>query len=392
MILDVRTIIVLFAMLSVMFSGLILLAGLHTRSINSVKQWSIANLCIGIGLGSAYFFSIPTPNAKFAIVIGAALIAAGVAFQFTGIQSFKSSRIYKWLAIFFVGVVTFQTYWFEFLHPDISSRSIANSLLLSIGYAACASALLIYTKPPLKTVSWFTGLSFALLSVVMLIRAILISQSSLDTYSLYSNTPINPVTFVITCVLQLCVTFGFLLMLNHQLVAEIEKIASRDMLTGAFNRRQLEEEITRLQSRCERTGDKFSLMLIDVDNFKFINDNYGHPNGDEVLRSLTNIAVSSIRAEDYFARYGGDEFCILLPSTSRDEALILANRLRERYASTTFVFGGKTIKSSISIGISESSKVGLEFKNLIGAADQALYRAKQDGRNKVVFHSIMVSS
>ncbi|MES2182047.1 MAG: diguanylate cyclase [Pseudomonadota bacterium] len=389
--LDVRTIMVLFAMLSIMFSGLILLAGLHTRSISSVKQWSIASLCIGIGLGFTYFFYAPTPSAKYAVVFGTALIAAGVALQFTGLQSFKSHRIYMWSAIFFVGVATFQTYWFEFLHPDIKSRSIANSFLLSIGYAACASVLLIRTKFQLKAVSWFTGLSFALLSAVMLMRVILISQSSLETYSLYSITPINPVTFVITCILQLCVTFGFLLMLNHQLVAEIEKIASRDMLTGAFNRRQLEEEITRLQSWCKRTGNTFSLMLIDVDNFKFINDNYGHPNGDEVLRKLTNIAVASIRAEDYFARYGGDEFCILLPSTRADKALILANRLREAYASTTFAFGGKTVKSSISIGIADSSRAGLDYKNLISTADQALYRAKQDGRNKVVFDSVMVS-
>lgn len=387
MYLDVRTIMVLFAILSVMFSGLILLAGLHTRNFSSVKQWSIANLCIGIGLGSAYFFSSLTPSAKIAVIVGAALIATGVALQFTGIQSFKLGRIYKGLAICFVAVVILQTYWFVFLQPDISARSIANSLLLSLGYAACASQLLVPTKPPLRTVSWLTGLSFASLSLIMLIRAITISQSSTEIYSLYSNSSINPITFVISCILQLCVTFGFLLMLNHQLIAEIEKIASRDMLTGAFNRRQLEQEIKRLQSRFERTGDKFSLMLIDVDNFKFINDNYGHPNGDEVLRRLTSIAISSIRTDDYFARYGGDEFCILLPSTSIEEALILADRIREAYAKTTFIFGRESINSSISIGITDSSKIGLESRNIIDVADQALYKAKQGGRNRVVFYS-----
>lgn len=390
--LDVRTTMVLFAILSIMISGLILLAGLRTRSFSSVKQWSIASLCIGLGLGSAYFFSTVTLGAKFAVVAGAALVAAGVALQFTGIQSFKLSRVYKGLAISYVAVAILQTYWFEFIHTDISARSIANSVLLSIGYAACARLLLSNTKPPLRAVSWFTGLSFASLSVILLIRAIVIAHSSTELYSLYSNTPINPITFVISCVLQVCVAFGFLLMLNHQLIAEIEKIASRDTLTGAFNRRQLEQEIVRLQSRYERTGDKFSLMLIDVDNFKFINDNYGHPNGDEVLRRLTNIAIATIRVEDYFARYGGDEFCILLPSTSTDEALVVADRLREAYASTTFEFGGEVMKSSISIGITDSSKIGLESRNLIGAADQALYKAKQYGRNKVVFYSASASA
>jgi diguanylate cyclase (GGDEF)-like protein len=385
--LDVHTIMVLFAMLSVIFSGLILLAGLHTKNISSVRQWSVANLCIGVGLGFSYFLNTPpTPIAKFAIMLGATLIAASVALQFTGIQSFKSRRNYIWLALLFVGFATFQTYWFEFVHPDIGFRSIANSILLSIGYAACACVLLNGTKSSLRAVSWFTGLSFALLSALLLIRAILISQFSTEPYSLYSNTSINPITFVVTCILQLCITFGFLLMLNQKLVVELEKLASRDMLTGAFNRRQLEEEITRLQSHGARTGDIFSLLLIDIDNFKFINDNYGHPSGDEVLRRLTNIALASIRAEDYFARYGGDEFCILLPTTSANEAFILANRLREIYASATFVFGGKTILSSISIGLADSSKIGMEFKNLISAADQALYRAKKNGRNNVVLH------
>ena len=382
--LDIRTTMVLFAMVSLIISGLILLAGLRTKSFSSVKQWSLASLCIGIGLGSAYFFSTITPSAKFAVVVGAALVASSIAFQFTGIQSFKHHRIYRRLATFYVAVVIFQTYWFELIHPDISARSIANSILFFVGYAACTSLLLVSTKTPLRVASWFTAFSFASLSVVMLVRAITIFHSS-EIYSLYSNTPINSIAFVISCILQLCVAFGFLLMLNDQLIAEIEKIASRDTLTGAYNRRELEQEIARLQSRYERTGDQFSLMLIDIDNFKSINDNYGHLNGDEVLRRLSNIAIASIRPEDYFARYGGDEFCILLPSTSTEDALIVADRLRQAYASTTFTFNGKVIKNSISIGISGSFNVGSETKSLIAVADQALYKAKQDGRNKVYF-------
>ncbi len=385
--LDVHTIIVMFAMLSFIFSGLILRAGLHSKSISSVRQWSLASLLIGIGLGCSYFFNAPpNPTAKYAILLATTLIAASVALQFTGIQTFKSRRTYVWLAVLFIGLASFQTYWFEFVHPDIRSRAIATSLLLSLGYAICASALLDDIKSSLRAASWFTGISFALLSGLLLVRAIFISQFSAEPYSLYSNTPINPITFVITCILQLCVTFGFLLMLNQKLVIELEKLASRDMLTGVFNRRQLEEEIARLHSRGMRSGDIFSLLLIDIDNFKYINDNYGHPSGDEVLRRLTSIALATIRPEDYLARYGGDEFCILLPTTSADNALILANRLREAYASTTFVFKGNAIKSSISIGIADSSKIGIEFNGLVSAADQALYRAKHNGRNNVALH------
>ncbi|MDP2248073.1 MAG: GGDEF domain-containing protein, partial [Nitrosomonadales bacterium] len=387
MALDVRTIVVVFAMLSLMFSGLFLFARLHAGNIRGVKQWAVASLCIGLGLGLTYLFHTPSYASKFAVVLGATLIATSIALQFSGIQAFKGDRTDKWLIALFVGLVALLNVWFEFISPSISYRTIANSLVFGLGYAACARILLIRIEPPLRSALWFTGLSFALLSVVLLIRTIVISQSQLETYGIYASTPINPPTFLIACLVQLCVTFGFLLMLNHQLVSEIQKIASRDMLTGAFNRGRLEEELARLQSRCERTGDKFAVMLIDVDDFKTINDTLGHLAGDELLRSLTNIAQTSIRVEDYFARFGGDEFCILLPSTSAAEAFVLAERLRRAYASTTMSLAGKSFNSTISIGVADSSQVGLQFESLIAVADQALYRAKQAGRNKVVIHT-----
>lgn len=388
--LDIRTIMVLFAMLALMFAGLLALAKLHAGSIRGVRQWSAANLCIGLGLGFAYFFTAQTPSTKYAVVLGAILIAAGISLQFTGIQSFKESRNYRGPAALFVGVAAFQTFWFEFVHPDLGARSIANSILFSIGYAACARALLIRIDPPLRTAYWFTGLSFAVLSAVLLVRAILIAQSDLQAYGLYVNTPLNPVSFLIGCLVQLCITFGFLLMLNYQLIADIQKIASRDMLTGAFNRRRLEEEAARLQARCGRTGDMLAIMMIDVDHFKSINDSFGHQAGDEVLRRLTAIAQASIRADDYFARYGGEEFCILLPSTSEMEAWGLAERLRKIYASTTMKISGENLISTISIGVADSTLAGLEFKALVSAADRALYRAKQEGRNKVVSYTSMI--
>ncbi|PPC94151.1 MAG: GGDEF domain-containing protein [Methylotenera sp.] len=386
--LDVRTIMVMFAMLSIMFAGLILLAGLNTSKINSVKQWAIASLCIGIGLGSSYFFYTHSDGARIAVVLGGLLIALSIALQFTGIQSFKSERISYRLAAIFVVFAVIQTYWFEFQFPNVNARSIANSLLFSLGYAGCASILLMHVKPEFRSISSFTGIAFAGLSAILLLRAILIYQSPSSLYSLYTNIPINPGTFITTCLMQVCVTFGFLLMLNQHLMQEVKKIASRDMLTGAYNRRQFEEEIARLQSRSERNQDHFSLMLIDIDDFKFINDNYGHPSGDEVLRRLSQIALKTIRAQDYWARFGGDEFCILLPSTNADDALILANRLRETFANVTFMFGGKPNKSSISIGIADTWQVGLNYHSLLAAADQALYQAKLNGRNQVVFHSL----
>ncbi len=387
---DIRTIMVMFSMLAFMFFMLFMfleVAGLHVGSIRGVRQWAVANLCISLGLSLSYFYAYLMPGSNWAIVLGAMLIVSGISLQFTGIQAFKEERSDWRIVLLIICVALFQNVWFGILHPDISARAIANSFLFSIIYAACAHALLIRAEPPLRTAYWFTGLSFAVLAVVMLVRGVVIWRSLPESYGLYVNTPLNPVSFFTACMIQLCVTFGFLLMLNYRLITDLQKIASRDALTGALNRRRLEEEATRLKAHCLRTGDTLAVMMIDIDHFKSINDRYGHPVGDEVPRRLADIGQASIRPDDYFARYGGEEFCILLCSTTENEAWELAERLRRDYAQFTLNVGEKSVNITVSIGVVDSTFIGLEFASLVSAADQALYRAKQAGRNQVVSYS-----
>ena len=152
---------------------------------------------------------LPNANAKYAVLLGAVFIFSSIALQFTDIQTFKTIRIYRWPAILYVVIGTFQTYWLEFVHPDIIFRAISNSLLFSIGYAACTNETIVRDQSKLKYISWFAGVSFFLLSLAMLIRAIHLSQFPPQTFNLYANIPVNPATFVINCLLQLCVNFSF---------------------------------------------------------------------------------------------------------------------------------------------------------------------------------------
>ena len=384
--LDVRTILVLFSVLSIMFAGLILLAGVNTKHIISVRQWSLACLCVGLGLGLCFFFKVISDASRLAMIVGCTSLGASIALQFNGIRVFKSQPTYLWPSLLFVLLVCISTIWFELIQPSISNRSISNSILFGSGYIACTYALFQNVKPALKLVTYFTGIAFALLASVLLVRAVLIYQLP-TSYALYSNIPMNPNSLLLGCLFQLCVSFGFLLMMNRALVSEISYAAARDNLTGAFNRRELENELHRLQSRYERSADTFCVMLIDIDNFKLINDNYGHLVGDEVLRRFARTVLASIRAEDYFARYGGDEFCILLPSTRLDEAMILANRLRQSYANTPHMINDEIIQSTISIGVVEASALGNDYNAVIDGADKALYQAKNSGRNRVQLYS-----
>lgn len=385
--LDIRTMMVMFSALCLMFSGLLTLAGLHAGKIRGMQHWAMGSLCIGLGLGFSYYIQQKSSDSTWVLVFGATFVGAGIGLQFNGIQAFKKGCCNGYIPWLLAGLVFIQNIWFVILHPDIHSRAIANSLIFALSNAACAYALFVRAEQPLRTAYWFTGASFAVVTVTFLIRAIIVFLAPADSYGLYSKITINPVSFFIGSMAQMSLAFGFVLMLNYRLAADLQKLAASDALTGALNRRSLEQETARLSARCIRTGDTLALMMIDVDHFKSINDRYGHPAGDEVLKRLTAIAHKTIRGDDYFARYGGEEFCILLPSTLEKEAWILADRLRQIYAETVMEFDGEILNSTISIGVSDSLHAGIEFSSLVAAADQALYRAKQEGRNRVVLHS-----
>jgi diguanylate cyclase (GGDEF)-like protein len=387
--LDVRTIMVMFAMLAFMFFCLFELAGLRVGRIRGVRQWAVANLCIGLGFSLSYFFGRTTPGHDWAVVIGVTLIATGACLQLTGIQAIKEQPTHWRLVMLFIGVILCQSIWFNVVHPDFHIRAIVNSFFFFFIYAVCARVLLVKTEASLRVSYWFTGVSFAFMAMVMLARGVIITQSPDQSIGLHVNTAINTMPFIIGCLVQFCIAFGLLLMLNHRLIADVYQMASRDALTGTLNRRRIEEDALRLRARCMRTGETLAIMMIDIDFFKTINDRYGHPAGDKVLCSLAEIAQNSIRPDDYFARYGGEEFCMLLTATTEKEAFELAERLRLAFAEFTLTLGKDRINVTVSIGVADSNDIGLVFEDLVTAADQALYRAKQKGRNQVITYSSM---
>jgi len=387
--LDARTVMVMFSMLAFMFFCLFELAGLRVGNIRGVRQWAIASLCMSLGFSLAYFYGQTTPGHEWAAVIGLTLFALGTCLQLTGILAFKKQAVSWSILILFIVITICQATWFSVINPDTRMRAIVNSLLFFSIYTVCARVLLVKVEASQKLAYWFTGASFVALALLMLTRAVVLLLSPDAEIGLHVNTSINTLPFVIASLLEFSVAFGLLLMLNHRLIADVYQMASRDALTGVLNRRRIEEEAVRLRARCMRTGETLAIMMIDIDFFKSINDRYGHPVGDKVLCAVADIAQKSIRAEDYFARYGGEEFCMLLTSTNENEALDLAERLRLAFAEFTLTVGKERLNITVSIGVADSSLIGLEFSDLVAAADKALYCAKESGRNRVVTYTEM---
>ena len=174
----------------------------------------------------------------------------------------------------------------------------------------------------------------------------------------------------------------FLVILTINLFhAKLEARASKDELTGLNNRRKFQELFEQELTLVERYGYPLSILSIDVDHFKLVNDRYGHPTGDEVLKKISHTLKSEIRAIDTISRWGGEEFIILLHKTGPEQAYQIAERLREIITRQKIGVENKSISLTISIGITSTDPETKEMEVLLQQADQAMYEAKQKGRN-----------
>jgi two-component system cell cycle response regulator len=164
------------------------------------------------------------------------------------------------------------------------------------------------------------------------------------------------------------------------------EMAITDALTGLHNRRYMESHLATLAEQASLRGKPLAMMILDIDYFKSINDNYGHDAGDDVLREFAVRIRKSIRGIDLACRYGGEEFVIVMPETDMHVAGMVAERLRRSIAGEPFAIhkATKRIEVTISIGLSTLEKKGEAVADVLKRADTALYRAKHDGRNRVV--------
>lgn len=162
----------------------------------------------------------------------------------------------------------------------------------------------------------------------------------------------------------------------------LEMLSITDSLTGLYNRSKLDAILSDQLARFKRTQREFTLLMMDIDHFKSLNDTYGHITGDEILAAVACILVQSIRSIDFAARYGGDEFIIILVETSADQALKTAERIRSQVENMRYSFRDSTISVTVSIGIVQCQSDDMTATAVFARADSALYEAKRAGRNR----------
>lgn len=296
----------------------------------------------------------------------------------------------------------------RFYHRPVSwPLAIANSLACS---AALAFFLVVTDHMPMRVVVYSLGQSIPILTTLPLLLGkqdgrenpgarlasivafILLSAHVIRSVAALLGfggaiTAINfnglqAVLILVLVFLAMGWNFACLLMAIERLRNEVADLALLDDLTGVANRRHLLQRLSEECARSERNGEPFSLLLVDLDGFKEINDTYGHAAGDACLQHFTVMAQTRLRPGDMLARTGGDEFCIVLPSASLREGASIARRVLEVCRQDAACCSGKEISIAISIGVAQWDRSISQFPDrLMANADHALYAAKKSGKN-----------
>ena len=276
-------------------------------------------------------------------------------------------------------------FFFIYIHDSAPARLIVFTVMQALPLMLTLKMLLSPPDGKHNAGAQLAGIIVILIVMTYSLRLMAGLSGAAGGFSLTSYPQFQSVLTLLLVFLSMAVNFGFLLMAIDRLRSEVADLALLDDLTGVANRRHLVQRLTEECARSERSHAPFTLLAIDLDGFKRINDTYGHAAGDACLQHFTLMAQTRLRPGDMLARTGGDEFCIVLPSSTVREGKMIARRLLDVCRTDAEQCLGGDIPISVSIGVAQWTRGMGAFPDLlIAAADHALYEAKRDGRNRFV--------
>ena len=381
---DLKTIIFMSMLLTFMLSMLLAITRTHHKEVHGPGYWAVGNLVIGLGM-VLVLIQLDAPKVIF--LPSMALIGAGLSLYINGIQAFIGRKPDHRIPIIVFGLLALIDAYFMLIRHDILLAIVLSALIFSVIYFYSARLTFSRDEGVVGNLFWIVSSLYLLMALLMLGRAVYASQASVEIFESFATWPINAYTFMLGAVSQFFISSLFVLMLSYKLNQSLESIATIDGLTSILNRRGLEDAALKMQDMCKRINLSMTVILIDIDHFKKVNDKYGHLTGDDVLRHIAKVVAGILRSSDVFGRYGGEEFCAFLPNTTENDAIGLAERIRAGVEASPLKLDRGPIKTTISIGVADSVRAGYDFKGLIAAADGALYSAKNGGRNQVVSYT-----
>lgn len=347
--------------------------------IEGLRDWAKAVVLIGCASGLTSMRGL-IPDI-FSIIAASALLLLGQLLLVIGLRRY-SGQLAVWRpALDAIGAVLIVMVWLTYGSQHYQGRIFVMSLA-HIGFSAIG-AYLAWHAAPKGFGSRFLSIVFLLCVAVAAWRIATLPSNFNETDAIFDHDPIQQIYLGMFSLGVLGLSIGFILLANERLRVELEFMATRDPMTGALNRRAFFSRATVECARSARTNRPLAVITSDIDFFKKVNDTHGHHIGDLVIKDYTHRAGSMLRPSDILARFGGEEFVILLPETDMAEAKKVAERIRREIEHQP---DKKLPPYTVSQGISETQSkksTAINIETLIAEADAALYRAKERGRNRV---------
>jgi diguanylate cyclase (GGDEF)-like protein len=317
------------------------------------------------------------------IVAGNTLLCLGFADYVRALRVFSGFGGRPALPYGLVAVATALAVVFTYVVPSLHWRTATLSIVFALLTALLGAAAWRVREGPRARSQWLMVAIGASGVVVLAGRALSLLLSPGSLPFVFASSPLQAAVYGYGAIAPLIATFAFMLMCNDRINADLVRSASSDALTGIMNRRAIQALAGRLLAGAHRQGRPLSLLLIDADHFKRINDAYGHAAGDLALKHLVHTLSLGLRGGDHIGRLGGEEFVVLMEDTRLEDARQAAERLRERVAQTPLRHEAAELALEVSIGLA-SAAPGDDVDALLRRADRALYAAKHQGRNRVV--------
>jgi diguanylate cyclase (GGDEF)-like protein len=380
---DVRSLLIVLLVTDVVLAASLWIGTARARG-DGIRLWASGLVLQAVGV--ALLASRGALPDVLGIVLANALVAASLSLAAGAISAFRHAPIPNAVHAAFAILVALVSF---ALMDDNVGRTFAASLLY--GSAMLVATALVWNPLPevgVATRGLFIA-SFLLGAASFFARAIAVLAAPEAVAVLLKSSPFQTVFLISVYSTVLASSVSFLLMQKERADHLVQQLASTDPLTGAFNRRVFMEVAEKELSRARRFNAPVSLVLLDLDHFKRVNDTHGHLVGDRVLQRFADIVRDQLRKEDILVRYGGEEFCVLLPDVPGPGAVALAGRIRKAVASAPFAIDGHRIVQTTSAGVAARIDEGPEgLDRLIARADEALYIAKSRGRNRVAAVSL----
>lgn len=371
--LDQQTLFISLIGFTILSTLLLSVAAAYSKAFREQRLWAWGNVlsCAGLLIGG-----LPLPLLVHG-VLSYGLVGLGLALVLRGLRAYGGQELaWPWLLLICLGAMAGPA-WYALVEPSRELRLVVSGLFFGAFNLVCAAELLRLRRREFVLVPL---IGLAALGMVLLLRAAFLMARPGASEDL-QNSVMNWSLLAISLA-QVTITFGLILMVARRYAMQLQQLATLDPMTGALNRKGLEQLGPRVLQRARQAKRPVTLLMVDADRFKSINDRHGHPAGDAVLIHLARQLGSRLRASDLLVRYGGEEFLLLLDGLSGRVAPEVAERLRAQIEQSPVELDEGPLHYTVSIGMALAADGEYELDGLIAKADAALYRAKAAGRDR----------